>query len=121
MAEVYLRLRWTTEVLMGCTAPVEVFSVRELAWHLECSFWASAPPSHIFDLSPRMVLDHPSGHPTHHRRILTADLRASIAVAQIASRVIVLDGLHRLARCALEGVDVAQGRQIPLHMLCLAG
>ena len=104
MAE-YFNARWTPRQLWNIDLPTEAIQIAELDWHLDYPFWPSDPPGHIFDLRPRAVLEARAVHPGHYERILAADTRYPLEVGVFGSSVVILDGIHRLAKLVREGAS----------------
>ena len=72
--------------------PVQRFAVRDLAW----------------------VLDHDT---PDSERVSRADLTAPLLVAAWRNSLVVVDGLHRLARAVQDGVHGLPGRLVPRAIL----
>ncbi len=104
VAAVYFSLRWTDDQLRALEVPIDTLAVAKLTHHLDFAYWASRPPTRIFDLTPNEVLSNPDVHPAHTARIAEADLRWPVRMIRIHDTNLILDGLHRLARAAKEGV-----------------
>ena len=88
-------------------------SVTDLEWHLDCPFWPTDPPHQIFNLKPRDVLAEPGRYSDHHRRILEADMAYPLEVGHFGSTLVILDGIHRLAKMVSHGTTEAQIRYVP--------
>lgn len=55
----------------------------------------------LFDLTPTEVLMNPNAYPYHMNRINEADLRYPIYITNYNRRDIIIDGIHRLAKCVM--------------------
>ena len=103
----YFRARWDKHQLWRLDLPASSIKTSELDWHLDYPFWSSEPPEPLFDLHPRSVLSNPPEYPIHWNRVLSADLTYPIATASFGDRLVILDGLHRLAHALyLEHADI---------------
>jgi hypothetical protein len=80
---------------------------------LDLPFWSSQPPAPYFDLVPRLVIEDPTVHVVHARRIAEADMSFPLDVMEHRGRLCVMDGLHRLARAVRDGEDTISIRRIP--------
>jgi len=58
-----------------------------------------------FQLTPNQVLLSPDRYPDQNERTLTADLRFPLLVMRWRRRWTILDGVHRLLKSQLFGVD----------------
>jgi hypothetical protein len=91
----------TTKVWRLPTAP-QVVMLTDLDWNLDLTVWSTVRGEARWDLSPRMVLEHPARYERHWRRILSVDISFPLEMFRQADRWVVLDGYHRLARHRLE-------------------
>ena len=75
----------------------------ELEWHLDVPFWAhNGVP---FQLTPNQVRRGPDTYPDQFERTLSADLKYPLVVMRWRRRWTILDGVHRLLKSQLVGVD----------------
>ena len=98
----YFDLRWSDDIWQMGEGLFEA-KVSDFEWHLDCPFWASNPPIAIFDLKPRTVISAPESHPGHMARINSVDLDYPLSVATFGNLLVVLDGIHRLAKHVMVG------------------
>ncbi len=94
-------------------ARVFVMPTRELSWHLDVPLWSSTIDEPLFDLRPRDVLNDPRRYPEQWLRLRTANLNHPLDLMWTTDRLVILDGIHRLARLAYEGIPEARVRRIP--------
>ncbi len=99
----YFEFNWENQKVWRLSADAEESPIAEHLWHLDYPFWSSRPPLPLFDLRPNHVLADSTLHPGHFKRIESADLRYPIDTLFHRKKWIILDGMHRLARYALEG------------------
>ncbi|MCA9575452.1 MAG: hypothetical protein KC668_08445 [Myxococcales bacterium] len=113
IAELYFDFDWDRRKVWALSITPEPLPRSALEWHLDLPFWSSRPPEPLFDLQPRRVIDDPTYHAAHERRIALADMSFPIDVMEHRGRLCVMDGLHRLARAVREGRDMVSVRRIP--------
>ena len=117
IAAVYLDFDWDKRELWALELQRESIERRLLDWHLDLRFWSSEPPKPLFDLVPRRVLEDPSIHPVHARRIRDADLAYPMHVMEHRGRLCIMDGMHRLAKAVREGWKLVDIRRVPPELL----
>ena len=103
---------WNNARLHALELPSETVPVDALTWILEHPIWSSKPPAPLFDLRPSDVIAEPHAHPEHARRIDEADLRWPLLVHELNGRLVVIDGLHRLARAQQAGRDAVHVQRV---------
>jgi len=101
---------WNIQKLWELDLPVRRVPVAELAWLLDLPLWQLDGVR--FQVSPRQVRDDPAGFPGHLRRVLACDLSHPIHLVEHNGRLVVLDGLHRLLKAALEGQAEIDGMEL---------
>lgn len=94
----YFSSRWSREDLWTLELPIRCAPLNDFAWHLHYPFWSSLPPEPRFDLKPIEVLHAPHRFAYHYKRMLEADTRYPLLVASFKDKLVILDGLHRLAK-----------------------
>jgi ASC-1-like (ASCH) protein len=101
---------WSEEKVWALNEPTSTMPITELSWHFDIPFlWEGG----IYNLTPREVIDHPEAHAQEYARTMRADLKYPIDIMQNKGRWLILDGLHRLMRAAIEGATEVQVRVIP--------
>lgn len=109
----YFDFDWQNDRVWAEQARVFTMPTKELTWHLDQPLWSTRLGEPRFDLRPREVLDDPSAHPEHWLRLRTANLNHPLDLMWTTDRLVILDGIHRLARLAYEGIPEARVRRIP--------
>lgn len=117
LRRVYFDFDWDRRRVWAVDTRPRVVERKLLDWHLDLPFWSTRPPEARFDVVPRDVIRHPSEHPVHTRRMREADLHYPIDVMEHGGRLCILDGIHRLARTALEGRRRVWVHRIPRSMI----
>ena len=115
--EEYFRSEWSRSEIWQLELPVEEAPVSDFAWHLDQPFWSSEPPEPRFDIIPRSVLDNPGRYAEHYRRILESDTRFPLDVARFGSKIVILDGIHRLARLYHKSAQLIRFRHVPQELI----
>ncbi len=103
---------WDNRKVWALDVPAEPMHVSELAWHFDVPFiWTK--PDGYYDVTPREVMEHPERFPEEYDRTMRADTSYPIDIMHWRQRWLILDGLHRLMRLAIEGSEEASVRIIP--------
>lgn len=108
---------WSHDALWRLELPVDTLPVAKLAWQLELPWWRHG--ERVFAISPAEVLREPTRDPAQFDRILAADLAYPIDLTLRRGRLIVLDGVHRLAKAMLLGLTEVKARRVPAVALPL--
>lgn len=107
--DVILDFHWDLALLHSLDLPVVELRVAELAWHLQLPFWLR--DGRPFQVTPLEVAADPELHAEQYARTLAADLRYPLdVVRRIDGRITILDGVHRLLRAHLNGLESVQAR-----------
>lgn len=102
---------WDEQKVWVLDEPVTKMRVGDLEWHLDLPFfWENGGK---YNLKPCEVLKNPELHQDEYKRIVEADLSFPIDVMEHKGRFVLLDGLHRLTRAAMLGVETINVRIIP--------
>ena len=113
IAEVYFDFDWDKRKVWALDIGSAPLDRTSLDWHLELPFFSSRPPEPLFDLTPRRVIDDPTTHVVHARRIERADLAFPLDGMEHGGRLCIMDGIHRLAKAVMEGRGRISVRLIP--------
>lgn len=103
---------WEVEALWALDLPVVSLPMARLAWHLGVPVWPDAT-GRPYCVTPREVLAAPDVHKAEHCRILHADPAFPIEVIDRDGRLMILDGVHRLAKLWSGGAGQVTARMIP--------
>lgn len=91
--------------------PVREIPVSKLIWHMDVPVWPDETgPYHA---SPNQVLSDPVRFAEEAARIKAADLSYPLEVFENKGRLMILDGIHRLARAVTEGQTEMRVRFAP--------
>ncbi len=106
---VILDFHWDVELLHCLDLPATDLQVAELAWHLRLPFWSR--DRRPFQVSPLQVAANPEVHAEQYARTMVADLRYPLDVVRRPDgRITILDGVHRLLRAHLDGLESVRVR-----------
>lgn len=103
---------WDITKVWRLDEPVIIVPIETLIWHFDIPFWESEG-SDTYNLCVWQVLSTPDREPTHWSKILTASLEYPIDVMPNKGKLLILDGLHRLAKYYLQGTKEISIRIIP--------
>ncbi|MEM7017180.1 MAG: hypothetical protein AAF512_07535 [Pseudomonadota bacterium] len=113
----YFFAQWDRQQIWALNIGVQTDELEQFTWHLQYPFWSTQPPQPLFDLPPAAVLKNPNRYPIHKERIARADLKHPIDVAEFGGRLVILDGLHRLAHAMILKKTHIAFRVIPKRYL----
>ncbi len=110
--EVGFDFSWDERKVWELDVPAEDMPIGELTWHFDVPFIWSKPDGY-YDVNPREVIEHPDQHVEEYQRTMQADTVHPIDIMLWKKRWLILDGLHRLMKQAIEGKEIVQVRKIP--------
>jgi hypothetical protein len=109
-----LPFNWDVRRVWAQKAKVCVLPLADFDGLLDLPLWSSVPNrGMLFDLLPREVVAVPQKAPHQYRRILAANTEFPIDLLSYRGRRWILDGVHRLAKLSLIGVEVVSVRCHP--------
>lgn len=110
--EVGFDFSWDENKVWQLDVPIEEMSIEELTWHFDIPFlWSK--PNGFYDLKPQQVIDHPEQYPEEHERTMQSNTGYPIDIMFWKNHWLILDGLHRLMKQAIEEKSVVLVRKIP--------
>lgn len=110
--EVGFDFSWDERKVWKLDVPTEDMPIDELTWHFDIPFiWSK--PSGFYDVKPREVIGNLGLHPEEYRRTMDTDTSYPIDVMFWKERWLILDGLHRLMKQAIQGEESVKVRKIP--------
>lgn len=102
---------WEEEKVWRLDIPVTEMDIRELAWHFDIPFhWHQGS---AYNLTSREIMENPSEYAEEYQRTMNADLKYPIDIMENKGRWLVLDGLHRLMKASVQGMERVNVRIIP--------
>lgn len=110
--EVGFDFSWDERKVWELNVPTEEMPIDELTWHFDVPFIWSKPDGY-YDVNPRKVIEDPDQHPEEYERTMQADTSYPIDIMYWKERWLILDGLHRLMKQAIQGKEMVQVRKVP--------
>lgn len=107
---------WDNKKVWALDIPVTSMPMSDLAWHLNIPFWDSEGVDE-YNLKPSEVIAYPEKEPTHFKKIMEADLSYPIDIMENKRRWLILDGLHRLVRLNMLGMQEIKVRIVPREII----
>ena len=109
LRDVILDFHWDVELLHSLELPGIELPMAELEWHLRLPFWAYR--GRPFRVTPMQVAAEPCVYAEQYARTMAADLQWPLDVVRREDgRITILDGVHRLLRAYLDGVESVRVR-----------
>ncbi|WP_020577948.1 hypothetical protein [Actinopolymorpha alba] len=115
LKDVTLDFHWDMERLWALDLVVTEVAVAELDWQLQLPMWAY--DGQFFAVSPAEVAADPERYHEQYARTLGADLRYPLHVLDRPERLTLLDGVHRLLKARLLGLETVQVKKVPMDRL----
>lgn len=113
--EVGFDFKWDVRKVWALDVPTEEVPITELTWHFDIPFWSKS--GGYYDLYPKDVLEHQDENKEEYKRTMKADTSHPIDIMQWRGRWLILDGLHRLLKLAIEGNKTVKVRKIPVSAI----
>jgi len=111
-----LDFEWSRERLWKLDLPVRAMAIEQLRWLLALPWW-SYEGVH-FAISPDQVRADPGRYRVQYARTMAADLTLPLHVLVRQDRVVtMLDGVHRLLKADLAGMQLVQTKPVPPRCL----
>ena len=102
---------WSSQKVWKLDMPVTSMPMSELQWHFDIPFWNK--PGGYYDLKPNEVMANPETYKAEYDRVMESNLKYAIDIMQNKGRWLILDGLHRLVKAKLLGMNAVKVRRIP--------
>jgi len=118
MRDWYFPFNWDVDRLWALDVPVQTLPMSGLRWHFDIPIW-SKQGGLAFDLCPIEVLRNPGRYPIHDARIAEADISHPLDLMFSVDRLVIIDGVHRLAKYEKSRLEQVKGRIIPQEMIPL--
>ena len=111
-----LDFEWSRERLWALDLVVQAMTIEELRWLLALPWWSDGGVH--FAISPNQVRADPGRHRVQFARTMAADLTLPLHVLVRQDRVVtMLDGVHRLQKADLVGMQLVQTKPVPPRCL----
>ena len=102
---------WNEKDVWELEYPVQEIASEVLEWHFDVPFWNWNNKWYV--LKPRDVINNPKKYKLEYERIMNSDISYPIDVMANKERLVILDGLHRLVKCHILGINKIKVRIIP--------
>lgn len=118
LTDVGLNMFVDTVKLRELPLPIVEVPLEKLIWHFDMPVWAK-DGTEDWNLTPWEVIRKKDGTTVHQKRTEDADTRFPIIVTDYHSRLVVLDGVHRLVKTYMQGHKTIGAKIIPTEYLSL--
>jgi len=106
-----LPFNWDVHLVWQQEADVTQRNLTEFEHLFDLPLWSSRPNmGMLFDIAPRTVMEFPERAPHQTQRIHEVRIEFPIDLIRYQGREWVLDGVHRIARLSLMGMDTIRVR-----------
>lgn len=102
---------WDEKDVWKLDYQAEEISIKELEWHFEIPFWDL--DNKRYNLTPNQVIENPNKYREQYQRTIASDINYPIDIMENKGRYVILDGLHRLVKCKILGIEKVTVRIIP--------
>jgi len=96
--------------------PIMEIELEKLLWHFDMPVWEK-DDTDDWNLTPWEVIKKGVGSINHQKRTEKADTNFPIVVTEYNSRLVILDGVHRLVKTYLNNETVIKAKVIPTEYL----
>lgn len=98
--------------------PIISVSLEKLIWHFDMPVWEK-DGTDDWNLTPWEVIQKKEDATVHQKRTEDADTSFPIIVTKYKDQLVVLDGIHRLAKTYIQGQKTIRAKVIPPEYLSL--
>ena len=112
LTDVGLSMFVNTVELRDFNVPVSEVDIQDLLWHFDMPVWEK-DGTDDWNLTPWEVIHKKDGSIEHRKRVQDADLTHPLIITRYKNRLVILDGIHRLAKAYMEGNKTVKVKVIP--------
>lgn len=116
LTDVGLNMFVNTIELRDFDVPVSEINIQDLLWHFDMPVWEK-DETDDWNLTPWEVIHKKSGTTEHRKRVQDADLQHPLIITRYKDRLVILDGVHRLAKAYMEKSSAVKAKVIPYDYL----
>lgn len=102
---------WDEKDVWKLDYPKEEMNISLIEWHFDIPFWDYNEKE--YNLKPIDVINDKEKYKEEYDRIMKSDISYLIDIMENKGRYVILDGLHRLVKYKLLGLDKVLVRIIP--------
>lgn len=118
LTDVGLSMFVDTTKLRKLPLPIVEVPIDKLIWQFEMPVWAQ-DDTEDWNLTPWDVIKKIRGSSIHQKRVEAADLGYPIVLTEYKSRLVALDGIHRLVKAYLQDKKTISAKIIPAEYLSM--
>ena len=96
--------------------PIVQINLEKLLWHFVMPVWEK-DGTDDWNLTPQEVINKEVKTSTHQDKVQAADTSYPIIVTEYNSRLVILDGVHRLTKVFMNGEKTINAKIIPSEYL----
>ena len=112
ISEYWYSIDWNVRELWSLDLPKVELPLVQLEWHLDVPVWPDEE-GQPYTVTPRQVLGYPASYPKESARLRSASLAYPLEIFRNRGRLMILDGIHRLAKAHALGLEEIHVRHIP--------
>ncbi len=102
---------WYEEKVWKLDIPITEINIEELTWHFDIPFhWHAGG---VYNLKSREIIENPDKYKEEYDRTMKANLKYPIDIMENKGHWLILDGLHRLMKAYITGIQKIKVRKIP--------
>lgn len=116
LTDVGLSMFVNTIKLRELPFPVVDVPIEQLMWHFDMPVWEK-DGTDDWNLTPWEVIRKQEGSTTHEKRVEEADTSYPIIITEYKSRLVILDGVHRLVKVYKNNQKNIKAKIIPTKYL----
>lgn len=116
LTDVGLNMFVDTVKLGELSLPVIDLDIEKLVWHFDMPVWHKDGTDN-WNLTPWEVIGRVEGSAAHQERVKLADVTYPILVADYKSRLVILDGVHRLVKVYQNNGKTIKAKVVPAEYL----
>ena len=111
ISDVGFDFHWSEEKVWKLNVPVKEILLKELEWHFDIHFWSKK--GGYYDIKPKDVIDKKDIYKDEFNRTMQSNLEYPLDIMFWKERWLLLDGLHRLLKAKILGLEKVKVRKIP--------
>lgn len=96
--------------------PVVGIPLEKLMWHFDLPVWSQDGTTEL-NLTPWDVIQENEGSETQFIKVEQANMDTPIIVTEYQSRVVIIDGLHKVVNAFLSGQKRVKAKMVSLEVL----